>query len=120
MHFLQAINSDISVLIVCNKTGGTIKMRYNKNTMNKYVPPFDDITAYDVYLSLLQCVRKVAVHLGYGTQIWLSKSAVYRDCPRTLNELETAITAYIRDISQVDPQKVFENKIRWAQACRVH
>jgi len=24
MHFLQAINSDISVLIVCNKTGGTI------------------------------------------------------------------------------------------------
>ena len=25
MHFLQAINSDISVLIDCNKTGGTIK-----------------------------------------------------------------------------------------------
>jgi len=25
MHFLQAINSDISVLIVCNKTGGTLK-----------------------------------------------------------------------------------------------
>jgi len=25
MHFLQAINSDVSVLIVCNKTGGTIK-----------------------------------------------------------------------------------------------
>ena len=25
MHFLQAINSDISVLTVCNKTGGTIK-----------------------------------------------------------------------------------------------
>jgi len=25
MHFLQAINSDISVLIVCNKTGGTIR-----------------------------------------------------------------------------------------------
>jgi len=25
MHFLQAINSDLSVLIVCNKTGGTIK-----------------------------------------------------------------------------------------------
>ena len=25
MHFLQAINSDISVLIVCNKIGGTIK-----------------------------------------------------------------------------------------------
>ena len=25
MHFLQTINSDLSVLIVCNKTGGTIK-----------------------------------------------------------------------------------------------
>ena len=25
MHILQAINSDLSVLIVCNKTGGTIK-----------------------------------------------------------------------------------------------
>ena len=25
MHFLQAINSGISVLIDCNKTGGTIK-----------------------------------------------------------------------------------------------
>ena len=25
MHFLQAINSDQSVLTVCNKTGGTIK-----------------------------------------------------------------------------------------------
>ena len=25
MHFLQAINSDLSILIVCNKTGGTIK-----------------------------------------------------------------------------------------------
>ena len=26
MHFLQVINSDLSVLIVCNKTGGTIKI----------------------------------------------------------------------------------------------
>ena len=25
MHFLQAINSDVSALTVCNKTGGTIK-----------------------------------------------------------------------------------------------
>jgi len=25
MHVLQAINSDLSVLIVCNKTGGKIK-----------------------------------------------------------------------------------------------
>ena len=31
MHFLQAINSDISVLIVCSKTGGTIKGDIKKN-----------------------------------------------------------------------------------------
>ena len=41
MHFLQAINSDISVLTVCNKTGGTIKGDI-KNTM-KY-------TDYNVYV----------------------------------------------------------------------
>ena len=34
MHFLQAINSDLSVLIVCNKTGGTIKGDIKKNTPN--------------------------------------------------------------------------------------
>jgi len=31
MHFLQAIKSDLSVLIVCNKTGGTIKGDIKKN-----------------------------------------------------------------------------------------
>ena len=31
MHFLQAINSDISVLIVCNKNGDTIKGDIKKN-----------------------------------------------------------------------------------------
>ena len=33
MHFLQAINSDLSVLIVCNKTGGTIKGDIKKKFM---------------------------------------------------------------------------------------
>ena len=33
MHFLQAINSDLSVLIVCNKTGGTIKGDIKKSGM---------------------------------------------------------------------------------------
>jgi len=47
----------------------------------------------------------------------LSKSAVFRDRPSTLNELKTAITAYIRNISQVDLQKVFANKIKRVQAC---
>jgi len=35
MHYLQAINSDLSVLIVCNKTGGTIKGDIkNKNVVS--------------------------------------------------------------------------------------
>ena len=44
MHFLQSINSDISVLIVCNKTGGTIKgdiikkyiVNYKRNRLQPY------------------------------------------------------------------------------------
>jgi len=47
----------------------------------------------------------------------LSKSTAYRDRSRTLNELKTAITAYIRNISQADVQKVFANKIKRVQAC---
>jgi hypothetical protein len=46
-----------------------------------------------------------------------AKSAVYRDRPRTLNALKTAITVYIRNISQADLQKVFANKIKRVQAC---
>ena len=38
MHFLQAINSDLSVLIVCNKTGGTIKG--DKNERYQTINPF--------------------------------------------------------------------------------
>jgi hypothetical protein len=34
-----------------------------------------------------------------------------------LNELKTAVTAYIRNISQADLQKVFVNKIKWVQTC---
>ena len=42
---------------------------------------------------------------------------MYRERPRTLSELKTAITAYARNISQADPQKVFANKIKRVQAC---
>jgi hypothetical protein len=46
--------------------------------------------------------------------VWgAAKSAVYRDCPRMLNELKTAITAVISNISQADLQRVFANKIKW-------
>jgi hypothetical protein len=44
-------------------------------------------------------------------------SAVSRNNPRTLNELKTIITAYIRNISQSDLQKVFANEIKRIQAC---
>jgi hypothetical protein len=46
-----------------------------------------------------------------------AKSAVFRDRPRMLNELKTAITACIRNISQADLLKVFANKIKRVQAC---
>jgi hypothetical protein len=42
---------------------------------------------------------------------------VYRDRPRKLNELKTAITAYIRNISRADEQKMFANKIKRVQVC---
>jgi hypothetical protein len=41
-----------------------------------------------------------------------AKSAVYRDRPRTLNGLKTALTVFIRNISQENLQKVFANKIK--------
>jgi Na+/phosphate symporter len=46
-----------------------------------------------------------------------AKSAEYRDRPRKLNELKTAITAFLSNISQADLQKVFANKIKRVQAC---
>jgi hypothetical protein len=46
-----------------------------------------------------------------------AQSAAYRDRPRTLNELKTAISAYIRNISQADLQKVFASRIKRVQAC---
>jgi hypothetical protein len=42
---------------------------------------------------------------------------VYRDRPRTLNDFKTAITAFIRNISQADLQKFFEDKIKRVQVC---
>jgi len=68
---------------------------------------------------VLQCVWKIAVHCTPPDfYLWgAAKSVMYRDRPRTLSELKTAITAYIRNISQADLQKVFANKIKWVQAC---
>jgi hypothetical protein len=67
-------------------------------------------------LVVIQYVQKVAVH-GTPPDFYLwgaAKSAVYHDHPCMLNELKTA---YIRNISQADLQKVFANKIKQVQAC---
>jgi hypothetical protein len=56
----------------------------------------------------------------YATRILsvgAAKSAVYRDRPRRLNELKTAIAVYITNISQADLLKVFANIIKRAQTC---
>jgi hypothetical protein len=77
-------------------------MRFSENvsSLENYGPPrTPDLTSPDIYL--------------WGA----AKSAVYRDRPRELNKLKTAITAYIRKTSQVDLQKVFANKIKRVQAC---
>ena len=51
MHFLQAINSDLNVLIGCNKTGGTIKGDITKKLDNdvnnqKYATTFSFINLF--------------------------------------------------------------------------
>jgi hypothetical protein len=45
------------------------------------------------------------------------RNPAYRDRPHTLNKLKTAITTFLRKISQADLQKVFANKIKRVQAC---
>ena len=44
-----------------------------------------------------------------------AKSAAYCDRQRKVNELKTAITVYIRNISQADLQKTFANNIKRVQ-----
>jgi hypothetical protein len=48
---------------------------------------------------------------------FLETPVPHRDRPCSLNELKTAITAFIRNISQADLQKVLANKIKPVQAC---
>jgi hypothetical protein len=66
---------------------------------NRWPPRWPDLTSPDFYL--------------WGE----TKSEVHRDRPRTLSELKTTITAYVRNISQADLHKVFANKIKRVKAC---
>jgi hypothetical protein len=47
-----------------------------------------------------------------------SKICSYHHRPRMLNVLKAAVTAYIRNISLADLQKVLANKIKRVQACK--
>jgi hypothetical protein len=69
---------------------------------------------FTVVLSIEECIFLVE-YMFY--LLGAAKSAVYRDRPRMLNELKTATTAYIRNISQADLQKALGNKIKWIQTC---
>ena len=65
MHFLQAINSNISVLIVCNKTGGTIKRRY-KEILRLLSHDFNFIILFCFMLLCGSCVATIwTVCLGF-------------------------------------------------------
>jgi hypothetical protein len=73
----------------------------------------ENVSSLEAYGPL---ARRILLH--QTLYLWgAAKSTVYRDRPRTLNELKTAITAYVRNISQTDLQKLFANKIKRVQAC---
>jgi hypothetical protein len=82
----------------------------------------------DIQMLLLPCVSTVlytvrsesgSAHGTYLVDLVVSIKVInwYRDGQRTLHELKTAITGYVRNISQADLQKVFANKIKRVQAC---
>jgi hypothetical protein len=52
---------------------------------------------------------------GSNPRSWVPEASMLTTRPP--KPLETAITAYIRNISQADLQKVFANKIKWVQIC---
>jgi hypothetical protein len=65
---------------------------------NLWPPCSPDLTPPDIYLC------------------GATQSAEYPYRSRTLNQLKTAITAHIRNISKADLQEVFVNDIKWVQA----
>jgi hypothetical protein len=110
-RFHQPIEEDEITYSWFQKDGATVHTANNSRkplneifgerviSRNLWPPRSPDLTPRDFYL--------------WGA----AKSAAYRDRPRTLNELKTAITAFIRNISQADLQNVFANKIKRVQAC---
>ena len=72
----------------------------------------DSIVSKDVWPSHLPDLNPPDFYLWEA-----AKSAVYRDRPRTLDDLQAAITAFIQSISSEQLIAVFKNKIRRVQAC---
>ena len=62
MHLLQAINSDISVLIVCNKTGGTIKGDIYKKLSIGYI--FRAYIKSGLYLRIMNRRGSLSVYVS--------------------------------------------------------
>jgi hypothetical protein len=122
---------EVAAEVCCCFTLSVVKQRLKRNT-GKYVIVqycfnsrwFFQLRNVFFWMRFLENVSSLETYgsfVGsYSTRLYLrgaAKSAVYCDRPCTLNELKTAITAYIRNISQVDLQKVFLNKIKRVQAC---
>ena len=79
----------------------------------------NDEKLMDISDSMLLSPSKLLLKLAQEEIIGLAAAhkAVYRDRLRTFNELKTAVTVNIRNVSQVDLQKVFVNKIKRVEAC---
>jgi hypothetical protein len=98
MHSLQAINSDISVLTVCNKTGGTIK-----GDIKKKIIISNGLRLFSKqYLS-----RRYIVFIGSGTdniiwpQIWVSCVLQYIHQTRISCTLNVACAFCLRDLWRI-------------------
>jgi len=70
-----------------------------------------NVLRHNKILIFIRFLYTVSLESHCALRLW------YRDHPRTLNELKTAITVYIRNISQADLQRLFANKTKWIQAC---
>jgi hypothetical protein len=60
---------------------------------------------------LYSAFRKVAVHLGYGTKIWLSVSKL------PLKWAVVSLYSVVKQRLKCDTGKVFSSKIKRVQAC---
>jgi hypothetical protein len=58
----------------------TLQVGCDKSILNLIYCIFRFIDGKRFKLKIIQCIRKVAVHLGYGTKIWFSVSKLPLKC----------------------------------------